>query len=760
MSASAPLPPPAREYLAGALRVHVHSSRAQLGARAARDVVAHIAELQAARAGAVRVIFAAAPSQGETLAGLVAAAAAAAAAPGGGGGGGAGGGGAAAAIDWTRVEAFHMDEYIALPPEAPQRFSSFLRRHLWDAVKPGAVHAIDCATGADAASLAAECARYAALLAAAPIDVVVLGIGENGHLAFNDPPVADFSDAHAVKSVELELACRAQQVNDGCFAAVALVPTHALTLTMPALTAGRRLFCVVPGPTKRRAVTDMLTGPVSTACPASALRAHADCTLYVDDDSFDAAAVLPALLPAALRWTAPALRLLPPPSPLEARLRCRIGIDAASGVIVAIEPVVEGEGEGKGEGAGVAAGAGEGEGVCAGEELMVAPGLVDLQVKGFGGVDFNALAAFASSPPAAAAAAAGGRGPLASAAGLLARHGVTSFLPTLITAAPEATEAALAELARECAADARAAAAAPGVHLEGPFLSRLEGFRGAHEAALMRDPDLALFARWQAAAGGRVRAVTLAPELPGSAEFIRAVAAQGVLVAVGHSAADGAQLAAAAAAGARLATHVGNGAPALLPRHPNPIWEQLAADGLCASLIADGHHLPDSVLRVALRAKRGFGGCVLVSDSVAVAGLAPGAHSAAVGGSVVLTESGRLHLASDPRLLAGSAISLERAVAHVAFTPGLLPGPWRAALAEAWAMASTRPAALARLPQAAGLRVGAPADLVLFVAAAGGGAGGAGGAGGGGGDGAAPRGLRIQEKIKGGAVVFTALASS
>ena len=406
-----------------------------------------------------------------------------------------------------------------------------------------------------------------------------------------------------------------------------------------------------------------------------------------------------------------------------------VRITYAEGLITSIEPLCDEEAR-----------------LC-GPLPFLGPGFCDLQVNGAVGVDFNALEP----------------GGAARVAEWLLAHGTTSFLAAIITNSEERLCANLRALAAELDASAPDSAlrrGCLGVHLEGPFLSRLEGFRGAHEAALMRDPDLALFARWQAAAGGRVRAVTLAPELPGSAEFIRAVAAQGVLVAVGHSAADGAQLAAAAAAGARLATHVGNGAPALLPRHPNPIWEQLAADGLCASLIVDGHHLPDSVLRVALRAKRGFGGCVLVSDSVAVAGLAPGAHSAAVGGSVVLTESGRLHLASDPRLLAGSAISLERAVAHVAFTPGLLPGPWRAALAEAWAMASTRPAALARLPQAAGLRVGAPADLVLFVAAAGGGAGGAGGAGGGGGDGAAPRGLRIQETIKGGAVVFTALASS
>ena len=132
----------------------------------------------------------------------------------------------------------------------------------------------------------AECDRYAELLGAAPLDIVCLGIGENGHLAFNDPPVADFHDPAAVKIVELDEPCRRQQVNDGCFPAIEQVPTHAITLTIPTLLSGRRLVAVVPGPAKREAIRRTLTGPIETACPASILRTHAACTLYLDRQSY------------------------------------------------------------------------------------------------------------------------------------------------------------------------------------------------------------------------------------------------------------------------------------------------------------------------------------------------------------------------------------------------------------------------------------------------------------------------------------------
>jgi glucosamine-6-phosphate deaminase len=238
-------------------QVRIFADRNGMGRAAAADIAAAMrARLEVA--ATVRMIFAAAPSQSEMLASL-------AVAPG---------------IDWSRVTAFHMDEYIGLPATAPQRFGLWLKAALFDRVKPGRVHLIDAAAasvdGGDA---------YAALLAAAPIDFVCLGIGVNGHIAFNDPGVADFDDPRDVKLADLDDVCRRQQVDDGCFAAFADVPVQAVTLTIPRLLRAERLFCVVPGATKRAAVTRALAGPIDAACPASVLRRHSGCTLYLDHDS-------------------------------------------------------------------------------------------------------------------------------------------------------------------------------------------------------------------------------------------------------------------------------------------------------------------------------------------------------------------------------------------------------------------------------------------------------------------------------------------
>ncbi|MDA0969788.1 MAG: glucosamine-6-phosphate deaminase [Planctomycetota bacterium] len=245
------------------LRVVRHASRQSLGI-AAGDEIASILRQRLAEQPQVRVVFAAAPSQNETLERLC----------------------AANGIDWPRVVAFHMDEYVGLAADAPQRFSRYLCEHLFDRVSPGQVQLIGrehpLATLADAAG---ECERYASLLAEGPIDLVCFGIGENGHIAFNDPPVADFQDPLAVKPVELDLACRQQQVNDGCFASLADVPTHAVTLTIPTLINAARMVSAVPGPTKRQAVEGVLAGVVSTACPATILTRHPGCTLHVDAES-------------------------------------------------------------------------------------------------------------------------------------------------------------------------------------------------------------------------------------------------------------------------------------------------------------------------------------------------------------------------------------------------------------------------------------------------------------------------------------------
>ncbi len=239
-----------------ALPIYVGSSRVAMGERAASDVAAELRRRLATQPG-VRMIFAAAPSQSEMLEALVAE-------PG---------------IDWSRVTAFHMDEYLGLAENAPQRFGLWLRRAIFDKLPFGATHLLAPGNDPDAAA-----AAYAKLLDKAPIDIVCLGIGANGHLAFNDPP-ADLNDPASVKIVALDDACRQQQVDDKCFPTFADVPERALTLTIPRLLAADRLFCCVPGAMKRDAVRRTLTEPISRDCPATALRTHPHCVLYLDPDS-------------------------------------------------------------------------------------------------------------------------------------------------------------------------------------------------------------------------------------------------------------------------------------------------------------------------------------------------------------------------------------------------------------------------------------------------------------------------------------------
>ena len=240
------------------LQVNVYDTRAAMGAAAARDIKNKFCELLATKPQ-INVIFAAAPSQNEVLASLV----------------------ADQDIDWSRINAYHMDEYIGLAADAPQGFGNFLRAHLFDQVPFASVNLIDI-TAKDADR---EAARYGALLDQNLADVVVMGIGENGHIAFNDPPVADFHDTQTVKAVKLDEICRNQQVNDGCFATIDQVPTHALTVTVPALTRAPYLFCIVPAPSKAWAVRETLTGSIDEHCPASVLRTHDNAILYLDRDS-------------------------------------------------------------------------------------------------------------------------------------------------------------------------------------------------------------------------------------------------------------------------------------------------------------------------------------------------------------------------------------------------------------------------------------------------------------------------------------------
>lgn len=240
------------------LTVNIYETRDEMGKAAGADIKAKILELLAKKE-TINMIFAAAPSQNEVLASLA----------------------ADPEIPWNRVNAFHMDEYIGLSADAPQGFGNFLKNAIFGRAPFKSVNYINIS----APDAEKECERYAALLAANPTDIVVMGIGENGHIAFNDPPVADFADKKMVKPVQLDEVCRNQQVNDGCFATLNDVPKTAITLTVPTLFAGDYLFCIVPAKTKANAVRATIEGEIGEHCPATILRRHASAILYLDGDS-------------------------------------------------------------------------------------------------------------------------------------------------------------------------------------------------------------------------------------------------------------------------------------------------------------------------------------------------------------------------------------------------------------------------------------------------------------------------------------------
>lgn len=239
------------------LLVKAYESRGEMGISAAEDAAKRI-NMMIEEKGEVSAVFAAAPSQNEFLEELL-----------------------RHDIDWSKVKAFHMDEYIGLPEDAPQGFGNFLKAAIFGKAPFKEVNYLN----GQAEDPREECMRYSKLLEQSPPDIVFLGIGENGHLAFNDPGVADFEDPHKVKVVELDDTCRNQQVNDGCFAQLGDVPKRALTLTMSMILSIKEAVVVVPGSTKKDAVTETVKGEISTACPASILREHKNTALYLDSTS-------------------------------------------------------------------------------------------------------------------------------------------------------------------------------------------------------------------------------------------------------------------------------------------------------------------------------------------------------------------------------------------------------------------------------------------------------------------------------------------
>ncbi len=290
------------------------------------------------------------------------------------------------------------------------------------------------------------------------------------------------------------------------------------------------------------------------------------------------------------------------------------------------------------------------------------PGWFDLQVNGFAGVDFNNPAATPED--------------FVRAIEAMRLTGVTRFLPTLITSSVErfAACAKILALTRH--------PAIAGIHMEGPYISGEDGARGAHPLAHVAAASREDFQRRQEAAGGQIKLVTLAPEVPGAIALTEWLAAAGVRVAIGHTAALPGQIRAAVQAGATLSTHLGNGCAGMMPRHPNLLWEQLAADGLFASLIVDGHHLPPATVKAMVRAKTA-GRTILVTDAMAAAGCAPGEYELN-GERVVLSADGRVSPPGKP-WLAGSAVRMDQAVANTVKFAGLT-------LEEVLPMAGRRPA--------------------------------------------------------------------
>jgi N-acetylglucosamine-6-phosphate deacetylase len=321
---------------------------------------------------------------------------------------------------------------------------------------------------------------------------------------------------------------------------------------------------------------------------------------------------------------------------------------------------------------------------------MVAPGFIDIQVNGFAGVDYCGAGASVEEI---------GRSLEAQFA-----CGVTRLFPTVITGGRDEMLAAIRNLAR-ARSQLRHGSAMEGFHIEGPHISPEDGPRGAHPRQHVRPPDFDEFLRWQDAAEGRVKLVTLSPEWPGSARYIERVAAAGVTVAIGHMQATAAQIEDAVRAGATLSTHLGNGAHSTLPRHPNYLWQQMADDRLAASFIADGIHLDGSFLTVALRAK-GVLRSILITDAVAPAGCPPGPYRLGEV-EVTLHPEQRVTLRDSGRL-AGSALHMHHGVGNMMRLAGL-------SLVEAVTTATRNPARVTRIAgRQRGITPGERFDAVRF----------------------------------------------
>jgi N-acetylglucosamine-6-phosphate deacetylase len=323
------------------------------------------------------------------------------------------------------------------------------------------------------------------------------------------------------------------------------------------------------------------------------------------------------------------------------------------------------------------------------QDLILGPGFTDIQVNGYGGIDYNEIQ---SNPM-----------NLAEISRLLYKEGVTTHFPTIITNDPAQISQLILQIVSLRKSDEFSRMSIEGLHIEGPFISPMDGPRGAHPKEFVRAPDWSLVQKWQNESKGLIKMITLSPEWENMVPFIERCMEHGILVSIGHTNASHQQILDAVNAGASLSTHLGNGAHPILARHPNYIWSQLSQDELGASIIADGFHLPAEVIQVFQKVKKE--NLMLVSDSVSLSGMPAGDYTLHIGGEVTMTPNGKLHLKSNPSILAGSASNIRSGVSFLIKNK-------LASLTEAWDMASVRPEKLVN-PGHRLFKEGSIADLIL-----------------------------------------------
>jgi N-acetylglucosamine-6-phosphate deacetylase len=323
------------------------------------------------------------------------------------------------------------------------------------------------------------------------------------------------------------------------------------------------------------------------------------------------------------------------------------------------------------------------------QDLILGPGFTDIQVNGYGGIDYNEI----QSDPMN----------LAEISRLLYKEGVTTHFPTIITNDPAQISQLILQIVSLRKSDEFSRMSIEGLHIEGPFISPIDGPRGAHPKEFVCAPDWSLVQKWQNESKGLIKMITLSPEWENMVPFIERCMEHGILVSIGHTNASHQQILDAVNAGASLSTHLGNGAHPILARHPNYIWSQLSQDELGASIIADGFHLPAEVIQVFQKVKKE--NLMLVSDSVSLSGMPAGDYTLHIGGEVTMTPNGKLHLKSNPSILAGSASNIRSGVSFLIKNE-------LASITEAWEMASVRPEKLVN-PGHRLFKEGSIADLIL-----------------------------------------------